>query len=94
MWHVHFFAQFLGTNDVDSKTIRQLSFIQITSELERIDSFIYYEELRTAMVGKPEHLNELEFVETVIFDLKNGFGKKMPKRQENKKINQAIKNHI
>lgn len=46
------------------------------------------------MVGKPEHLNELEFVETVIFDLKNGFGKKMPKRQENKKINQAIKNHI
>ena len=40
------------------------------------------------MVGKPEHLNELEFVETVIFDLKNGFGEKC---QNVKKTRELIK---
>ena len=54
---LNFFAQFLATSDGDSKTIRKLSLIfneQITSELERIDSFIDYEELRTTMAGKPK----------------------------------------
>ena len=43
------------------------------------------------MVGKPEHLNELEFVETVIFDLKNGFGEKCENVKKTRELIKQLK---